>query len=61
MIGYHNVNEMTKFGMPGVFTHGTFDTWSPGYLMFSRRDAQRHQPPLRDVRQRRRRHRSSAR
>jgi len=34
MIGYHNVNEMTKFGMPGVFTHGTFDTWSPGYLIF---------------------------
>jgi cephalosporin-C deacetylase len=20
--------------MPGVFTHGEFDTWSPGYLMF---------------------------
>ena len=20
--------------MPGVFTHGNFDTWSPGYLMF---------------------------
>jgi hypothetical protein len=20
--------------MPGVYTHGTFDTWSPGYLMF---------------------------
>jgi hypothetical protein len=20
--------------MPGVFTHGTFDTWTPGYLMF---------------------------
>jgi hypothetical protein len=34
MIGYNNVEEMTKFGMPGVFTHGTFDTWSPGYLMF---------------------------
>ena len=34
MIGWNNVNEMTKFGMPGVFTHGTFDTWSPGYLMF---------------------------
>src|SRR6266487_3380156 len=34
MIGWHNVSEMTKFGMPGVFTHGTFDTWSPGYLMF---------------------------
>jgi hypothetical protein len=25
---------MTRFGMPGVFAHGTFDTWSPGYLMF---------------------------
>ena len=34
MMGWNNVAEMTKFGMPGVFTHGTFDTWSPGYLMF---------------------------
>jgi Zinc carboxypeptidase len=34
MMGWNNVSEMTKFGMPGVFTHGTFDTWSPGYLMF---------------------------
>jgi hypothetical protein len=34
IIGWNNVSEMTKFGMPGVFTHGTFDTWSPGYLMF---------------------------
>jgi hypothetical protein len=34
MIGWNNVSEMTKFGMPGVFTHGTFDTWTPGYLMF---------------------------
>jgi hypothetical protein len=25
---------MQNFGMPGVFTHGEFDTWSPGYLMF---------------------------
>ena len=33
-IGWQNVSEMTKFGMPGVFTHGTFDTWSPSYLMF---------------------------
>src|SRR4051812_31979386 len=29
MLGWHNVSEMTKLGMPGVFTHGTFDTWSP--------------------------------
>src|SRR5579864_6793539 len=34
MLGWNNVSEMTKFGMPGVFTHGNFDTWSPGYLMF---------------------------
>src|ERR1700687_908442 len=34
MLGWNNVQEMTRFGMPGVFTHGDFDTWSPGYLMF---------------------------
>src|SRR5215475_5269118 len=34
MIASRNVADMTKFGMPGVFTHGDFATWSPGYLMF---------------------------
>jgi len=34
MLGWNNVQQMTAFGMPGVFTHGDFDTWSPGYLMF---------------------------
>ena len=34
MLGWNNVAQMTKLGMPGVFTHGNFDTWSPGYLMF---------------------------
>ena len=34
MIGWNNVQEMTRMGMPGVFAHGSFDTWSPGYLMF---------------------------
>ncbi|HEY0557331.1 MAG TPA: M14 family zinc carboxypeptidase, partial [Thermoanaerobaculia bacterium] len=34
LFGWMNVAQMTKFGMPGVFTHGDFDTWSPGYLMF---------------------------
>jgi hypothetical protein len=33
-MGWNNVQQLTKFGMPGVFTHGSFDTWSPGYLMF---------------------------
>ncbi|MEK6321539.1 MAG: M14 family zinc carboxypeptidase [Acidobacteriota bacterium] len=34
LMGWNNVSEMTKLGMPGVFTHGNFDTWTPGYLMF---------------------------
>jgi hypothetical protein len=34
MISGRNVADMTRFGMPGVFGHGNFDTWSPGYLMF---------------------------
>jgi hypothetical protein len=34
LLGWNNVQEMTRLGMPGVFTHGNFDTWSPGYLMF---------------------------
>ncbi|HEV2622000.1 MAG TPA: M14 family zinc carboxypeptidase [Frateuria sp.] len=33
-LGWDNVQKMTQLGMPGVFTHGDFDTWSPGYLMF---------------------------
>jgi len=33
-LGWNNVARMQSFGMPGVFTHGDFDTWSPGYLMF---------------------------
>ncbi len=33
-LGWNNVAQMKNFGMPGVFTHGDFDTWSPGYLMF---------------------------
>ena len=59
MIGWNNVSEMTKFGMPGVFTHGDFDTWSPGYLMFIAAHAQRHQPPVRNIRQRRCRYRGA--
>ena len=33
-LGWNNVAQMQNLGMPGVFTHGDFDTWSPGYLMF---------------------------
>jgi hypothetical protein len=34
LIGWNNVNEMTRMGMPGVFAWGSMDTWSPGYLFF---------------------------
>jgi len=45
MIGWNNVSEMTKFGMPGVFAHGNFDTWSLGWRT---RDLQpAHLPDLR--------------
>ena len=33
-LAWNNVSQMQSLGMPGVFTHGDFDTWSPGYLMF---------------------------
>ena len=39
---WNNVAEMTEFGMPGVFAHGDFDTWWPGYLMFIAGYTQRH-------------------
>jgi hypothetical protein len=34
MLGWRNVADMTAFGMPGVYTHGDLDTWSPAYMMF---------------------------
>jgi hypothetical protein len=34
MIASDNMARMQSFGMPGAYTHGDYDTWSPGYLMF---------------------------
>jgi len=31
MLAYNEVNEMTKRGVPGVWTHGFYDGWSPSY------------------------------
>jgi hypothetical protein len=28
------MSQLTKYGMPGVWTHGYVDMWSPGYLGF---------------------------
>jgi len=34
MLASDNMARLQSFGMPGAFTHGNFDTWSPSYLMF---------------------------
>ena len=34
MVGWNNVQEMSRLGMPGVYAVGTWDNWSPGYLFF---------------------------
>jgi hypothetical protein len=34
MIANFEMAQMSKYGMPGVWTHGYVDMWSPGYLAF---------------------------
>lgn len=34
MLAYHEVNEMTKRGVPGVWTHGFYDGWAPNYAFY---------------------------
>ena len=53
MIGWNNVQEMTRYGMPGVYAHRRLRHVVARLPDVHRRDAQRHQPPLRNVRQRR--------
>ena len=60
MIGWNNVQEMTRYGMPGVFAHGDFDTWSPGYLMFIAATHNGISRLVRNVRQRRHRRHAGA-
>ena len=33
-LAYHEVEEMTKRGVPGVWTHGFYDGWAPNYMFF---------------------------
>jgi hypothetical protein len=33
-IAYHEIAEMTRRGMPGVWTHGFYTGWSPSYLFY---------------------------
>ncbi len=34
-MAYHEVGEMTKRGVPGVWTHGFYDGWSPTYAFYA--------------------------
>jgi len=34
MLAQHDVMEMTKRGVPGVFTYGFYDGWVPNYMFF---------------------------
>ena len=34
MLAQHDVLEMTKRGVPGVFTYGFYDGWVPNYMFF---------------------------
>jgi hypothetical protein len=31
---YHEIEEMTKRGVPGVWTHGFYDGWAPNYMLY---------------------------
>lgn len=33
-LAYHEVNEMTKRGVPGVWTHGFYDGWAANYMFY---------------------------
>jgi hypothetical protein len=35
MMAYHEINEMTKRGVPGVWTHDFFDGWAPHYGFYA--------------------------
>ncbi len=34
LLAHHEVEEMTKRGVPGVWTHGFYDGWAPNYMFY---------------------------
>ncbi len=34
LLAYHEVNELTRRGVPGVWTHGFYDGWAPNYMFY---------------------------
>src|SRR6478672_11918063 len=33
-MAYHEIEEMTRRGVPGVWTHGFYDGWAPNYMFY---------------------------
>ncbi len=33
-LAFHEITELTKRGLPGVWTHDFYDGWAPNYMMF---------------------------
>ncbi len=33
-LAYDEIEEMTKRGVPGVWTHGYYDGWAPNYMFY---------------------------
>jgi len=34
-MAFHEVDELTRRGLPGVWTHGFFDGWAPNYMIWA--------------------------
>ena len=34
ILAYHEIEEMTKRGVPGVWTHGFYDGWAANYMFY---------------------------
>ncbi|HSA96311.1 MAG TPA: M14 family zinc carboxypeptidase [Acidobacteriota bacterium] len=35
LLAYREIDEMTKMGVPGVWTHGFYDGWAPNYAFYA--------------------------
>ncbi|MCL6623009.1 MAG: hypothetical protein K6T17_00140 [Fimbriimonadales bacterium] len=35
LMAYHEINELTRRGVPGVWTHDFYDGWAPHYLFYA--------------------------
>ncbi len=34
-LAYHEIGELTRRGVPGVWTHGFYDGWAPNYMFYA--------------------------